>query len=199
MNKFLDIHFKREVMTIYPGEYYSSFGPEYISTVLGSCVAIALYDAQHKIGGLNHFILAKGGSNGRNDSGLVGRFGEFAVELLINDMLQKGAVRANLTAKVFGGSNVFNISNPKMPQVGNDNINFAFSYLERENIPVIASDTGGVEPRKIIYDPSSSKIWLKRIKSDRENQEIQAQENIYISSVKKKQENESTGDIIWFK
>lgn len=196
MNRHFDTKFNRELLTIYPGEYASSFGPEYIATILGSCVAIALYDPQHMIGGMNHFILAKDTTLSDEDKGLVGRFGEYAVELLINDMLKKGAVRENFIAKVFGGSNVFNVTSPRTVQVGEANIKFAFDYLEKEHIPVVASDIGGIEPRKIIFDPVTSKVWLKRIKNSNASQEIITQENDYLASVRK--QKSSAGDIIWF-
>ena len=115
MNRYFDLHFNRNIVTIYPGEFWSSTGPEMISTVLGSCVSIALFDPIAGVGGMNHFMLAKdtnqeidGGFPNRQDK-LLGRFGEYAVEMLISDMEKKGAQLSRCTAKVFGGGNIFEV------------------------------------------------------------------------------------------
>lgn len=165
MNTFFDSSFNRNVVTIYPGEYYASKGPELISTILGSCVAIVLFDPENLIGGVNHFMLAKQGDSSKDNQtkGPVGRFGDHAIELLISEMEKKGAVRKNLQAKIFGGSNVFNLPETSQTQVGNENIKFAKDYLEKLHIPVVAEDLGGVPSRKIYVDPATFKVLLKRI------------------------------------
>lgn|SRR5574344_1518201 len=183
MNRYHDLHFNRDIITIYPGEFCTTPGPELISTVLGSCVSIALFDAKNGIGGMNHFMLAKDTkeNNSRAHESLMGKFGEYAVDLLLDDMTKKGAEYKNLTAKIFGGSNVFDLPPSAGSQVGDVNIQFAFDYLARKNIPVVSSDTGGVSPRKIFFDPHSSKVWLKRINADyNDNTFIILQEQKYL-------------------
>jgi len=183
MNRYHDLHFNRDIITIYPGEFCTTRGPELISTVLGSCVSIALFDAQNGIGGVNHFMLAKDTkeNNSRAYESLMGKFGEYAVDLLLEDMAKKGAKYKSLTAKIFGGSNVFDLPPCTGSQVGDVNIQFEFEYLARKNIPVISSDTGGVSPRKIFFDPHSSKVWLKRINADyNDNTFIISQEQKYL-------------------
>lgn len=166
MNNFFDSTLNRNIVTIYPGEFYVSKGPEFISTILGSCVAICLYDSQNLIGGMNHFMLAKDNSNPASEAkGPAGRFGVYAVELLLNEMILKGADRKNLSAKIFGGGNVLNIGDTSLKQVGNENIEFARKILEKEKIPVVAEDVGGINSRKIILDPATFKVLLKRINS----------------------------------
>ncbi len=140
-----------------------------ISTVLGSCVSIALFDPIAGVGGMNHFMLAKDTNleiDGTEDR-LLGRFGEYAIEMLISDMEKKGAVFSRCTAKVFGGGNIFNTEEPQSGRalVGAANIKFAFDYLKAHKIEVKSSDTGGNLPRKIFFDPVTSKVFLKHIDS----------------------------------
>ncbi len=165
MNTFFDNSFNRNVVTIYPGEYYVSKGPELISTILGSCVAIVLFDPQNQIGGMNHFMLAtnKDKTKDAKRNGPIGRFGEYAIDLLLKDMEKAGADRRNLQAKIFGGSNVFNLPETAREQVGTQNIKFAKNYLQKLNIPILAEELGGVPSRKIVFDPATFKVLLKRI------------------------------------
>lgn len=167
MNKFFDNSFNRNIVTIYPGEYYVSKGPEFVSTILGSCVAICLYDPYKQIGGINHFMLAKPGSKEKiaEHNGPIGRFGKYAIDLLIEDMIKAGADRDHLQAKIFGGSNVFNLPETSHEQVGSENIKFAKQYLAELNIPIMTEDLGGVPSRKIIFDPATFKVLLKRLSS----------------------------------
>lgn len=165
MNQYYDSHFGKQIITIYPGEFFSTAGDELISTVLGSCISVTLFDERNAFGGINHFMYASISHAIEDSPDMRGRYGEFAVELLLEDMLKKGADRTALSAKIFGGSNVFNLPPDAGIQVGDMNIRFAFDYLKKQNIPIVASDTGGVYPRKIYFDPKTSKVWLKRIKT----------------------------------
>lgn len=198
MNRYYDSQFGKNIVTIYPGEYFTSFGEEYISTVLGSCVSVALYDKKIQVGGLNHFMLAYDGKGDRDKDEAAGRFGEYAMELLINDLLKKGASRDRFTAKVFGGSNVLGSGTSSKLQVGENNIKFVFEYLKSEKIPVVSSNTGGDKPRKIFYDPKSSKIWLKHIKNStiRNEETLNKREKEYASRVRENEKH--AGDIVWF-
>ena len=193
MNRYFDLHFNRNIVTIYPGEFWSSTGPEMISTVLGSCVSIALFDPIAGVGGMNHFMLAKdtnqeidGGFPNSHDK-LLGRFGEYAVEMLISDMEKKGAQLSRCTAKVFGGGNIFNTASVDgRDLVGESNIKFAFDYLKKNNIEVKSSDTGGNSPRKIFFDPVTSKVFLRHIDSrtENDNQFLKSKEDSYIETLK---------------
>lgn len=197
MNTYYDAQFKKQIVTIYPGEFYYGFGDEYISTVLGSCISVALFDSAINFGGLNHFMLAEDGTGQRAGESLAGRFGEYAMELLINEMLKLGARKKRLSAKVFGGSNVLCSGEERKQQVGKQNIAFAFDYLEREGIPVVSSDTGGTQPRKIFYDPGTSKIWQKKLRNTiHEHEYIKKKETEYVAKVQQKEKE--AGDIIWF-
>lgn len=200
MKKYFDTHFDKDIMTIYPGEFYVSVGAEYISTILGSCVSIVLYDKIMHIGGMNHFILAKDGKLASDTTGNIGRFGEYAIELLINEMVKKGSKKRNWEAKIFGGSNVFNMADADN-RVGAVNIKFAYDYLMREGIKIVASDTGGIQPRKIFYDPQSSKIWLKRIRNSvHDKTALLSREVKYMDTLRKSEKDKetTTSDVIWF-
>ena len=196
MNRHYDPHFQKDIVTIHPGEYYSTEEDIYIATVLGSCISIALFDMTIHLGGLNHFMLPKSGREEvPTDDEL--RFGNFAVELLINDLLKKGAKHENLRAKVFGGGNVLETSSTKMSMTGINNINFALSYLETERIPIVVNDTGGIFPRKIYFHPQTSKVYLKRIqKSGCPVDQIKQREEQYQANLQ--QAKASAGDITWF-
>ena len=105
-----------------------------------------------------------------------------------NDLLKKGSKKEDLVAKVFGGSNVLSTDGKyKGALIGETNSKFAFKYLEDEGIPVLSSNTGGVLPRKIFYDASSSKVWLKHIRSD-----VQALKKMELSYLDRLHEQEKT-------
>lgn len=186
MNRYYDSHFKKEVVTIYPGEYYSTAGTELISTVLGSCVSIVLYDAVARVGGINHFMLARDTSlDEDSEKKLMGKFGEYAIDLLIEDIVKKGGVRSRFEAKVFGGGNIFNM-NGSQNQVGDTNSRFAFDFLSKMNIPVVKSDTGGVNPRKIFFDPETFKVLMKYINNHHiDGNELEEKEKKYAIEIKK--------------
>ncbi|MBR4824219.1 MAG: chemotaxis protein CheD [Spirochaetaceae bacterium] len=197
MNTHFDSHFNKQIITILPGEFYSTDKPVLISTVLGSCISIALYDPDLKLGGLNHFMLPTTNRTQEISIEEQGRYGDFAMELLLNDMFKKGAKKENLKAKVFGGGNVLDDGGFHKNRTGLNNISFALEYLQTENIPIIANDTGGIFPRKIFYDPQTSKIYLKRIqRSDLTLKEINTREAAYKEEMQ--QEQTQAGDITWF-
>ncbi len=197
MNTHFDSHFNKQIITILPGEFYSTTEPVLISTVLGSCISIALFDPELKLGGLNHFMLPTTNRCHEISVEEQGRYGDFAMELLLNDMFKKGAKKENLKAKVFGGGNVLDDGGFHKNRTGLNNISFALDYLQTENIPIIANDTGGIFPRKIFYDPQTSKIYLKRIqRSDLTLKEINTREAAYKKEMQKEQTQ--AGDITWF-
>ena len=197
MNKHFDPHFQKDIVTIHPGEFFTSKDDIYIATVLGSCISVALYDIKLGFGGMNHFMLPKSNREEPLSSEDEGRFGNYAMELLINDMINNGSFKQNLRAKVFGGGNVLDAGSSQMNMTGINNINFALKFLKTENIPIIVNDTGGIFPRKIYFSPLTSKVYLKRIqKSGQSVEEIKRRELEYKLQLQKKKEE--AGDIIWF-
>jgi chemotaxis protein CheD len=177
--------FEQEVVTIHPGEYYATRDDTIISTVLGSCVAVGLCDAALSMGGLNHFMLP--GEVGRDDlaANPNAKYGMFAMELLINDLMKMGARKAGLRAKVFGGASVLRLSGVSAARIPQSNIDFAVEYLKEEGIPVAASDVGGREPRKIFFYARSGKVLLKRIAPTMEGL-VEREEERYYSSLRER-------------
>jgi chemotaxis protein CheD len=127
----------------------------YLTTVLGSCVAVCLYDSVRGIGGLNHFLLPGGTGDGQDSL----RYGAYAMELLINALLRKGAERARLQAKVFGGARM----TVGLRDIGGDNANFAKRFLSDEGIPITASDLLGRNARRVRFWPVTGRAKLLRV------------------------------------
>ena len=151
---FYDAHFKNDAVKILPGEYFVDDEDILIMTTLGSCIAACLWDRERRIGGMNHFMLPEG-------SGDSGRYGSFAMELLINELMKRGASRLTLEAKVFGGGAV--ISGMNSINVGERNTAFVMEYLKTERIPVVSKDVLEIYPRKVCFFPHSGKAMVKRL------------------------------------
>jgi chemotaxis protein CheD len=162
-NRYFDRHFDREVIKILPGEYYATTEDTVIVTVLGSCVAVCLRDPQKRIGGMNHFLLPNDGASNISSVSDSARYGVYAMELLINQMLKLGADRRRLEAKIFGGGNV--LKGFTGFNVGERNAEFTLEYLSAEHIPVLASDLLDVYPRKVYFSPDTGVVNVRKIKS----------------------------------
>ena len=145
-----------EAVKVLPGEYFVHAEDILIMTTLGSCIAACLWDRDARVGGLNHFMLPEG-------SGDSGRYGAHAMELLINELLKRGATRGSLQAKVFGGGQV--IEGMDRMNVGERNTRFVLDYLKAERIPVVSKDVLDVYPRKVCFLPASGKAMVKRLAS----------------------------------
>jgi chemotaxis protein CheD len=177
--------FEQELVTIHPGEFYATGSDTIISTVLGSCVAVGFCDEEMGLGGLNHFMLP--GEVGRDDldRNPNAKYGMFAMEMLINDLMKMGVRKAALKAKVFGGASVLRLSTGSSARIPQSNIDFALEYLREEGIPVAASDVGGREPRKIFFYARTGKVLLKRIAPSMEVL-IEREESRYYASLNEK-------------
>ena len=155
---FFDAHFRNEAVKVLPGEFFVHDEDLLIMTTLGSCIAACLWDREKRVGGMNHFLLPDGG--GGADSG---RYGSFAMDLLIGEMVKRGATRATMEAKVFGGGAVINGMNTI--NVGERNTSFVLDYLRTERISVVSKDVLDVYPRKVCFLPHSGKAMVKRLAS----------------------------------
>ncbi len=162
-NRYFDRHFDREVVKILPGEYYATTEDTVIVTVLGSCVAVCLRDPLKGIGGMNHFLLPSDGLSSISSVSESARYGVYAMELLINQMLKLGADKRRLEAKIFGGGNV--LKGFTGFNVGERNVEFTMEYLSAEHIPILASDLLDVYPRKVYFSPDSGIVNVRKIKS----------------------------------
>lgn len=155
--RYHDARFHLPAAKLLPTQYLVVDTNMALVTVLGSCVAACVRDPLLKLGGMNHFLLPEG----QVGDGAPARYGSFAMELLINDLLKRGASRGRLEAKVFGGANVLKgfTSNP----VGTRNAEFVRHYLEAERIPVLAEDLCGIHPRKVWFFPHTGRVVVQRL------------------------------------
>jgi len=153
---YFDHHFQYNAVKVLPGEYFVSNEQVVIMTVLGSCIAACLWDSRAGIGGMNHFMLPEGDS-----ADVSGRYGSYAMELLINEMLKAGARRESLQAKIFGGAQV--MAGFTTMNVGERNTRFVQEYLRTERIPLLAEDVLDIHPRKVCMFPTTGKAMVKRL------------------------------------
>lgn len=159
-NLYYDRIFDCEAAKILPGEYYFTGKPMMIVTVLGSCVAACIRDRVSGIGGMNHFMLPDGGESGSASASSM-RYGSYAMEVLINQILKAGARRENLEAKVFGGGNV--LQGFTSINVGERNARFVRDYLRDANIRILAEDLNDIHPRKVYFFPETGKVLVKKL------------------------------------
>jgi chemotaxis protein CheD len=183
MQRFWDPQLDHWNVKILPGEYYVSRSDEAISTVLGSCISACVRDPVKNVGGMNHFMLPEDASTGPNNwldpaIGLATRYGSYAMESLVNDLLKLGATRERLEIKVFGGGRVLS----GMTDVGARNIAFIKSFLQLEGYTVAAEDLGGTQPRKVVYFPLSGRVKMRRLRPV-ENRIISHHEQLYLASI----------------
>lgn len=147
-------------ITLHVGGVHASSEPTLIKTLLGSCVAVCLWDPRAQVGGMNHFLLPDGDPDGPRDEAT--RFGVHAMDCLVGEMLKLGAHPRRVVAKVFGGASVLALggSTASVPQ---SNIAFVRSYLTREDIQVAATSVGGTLPRQIRFFTDSGRALVRRV------------------------------------
>jgi chemotaxis protein CheD len=183
MQRFWDPQLDSWTVKILPGEYYVTRGDEAVTTVLGSCISACVRDPVRNVGGMNHFMLPQDASTGPNNwldpaIGLATRYGSYAMESLVNDLLKLGATRERLEIKVFGGGRVL----AGMTDVGARNIAFLRSYVQLEGYRITAEDLGGIQPRKVVYFPTSGRVRMRRLRPV-ENRTISHHEQLYLASI----------------
>ena len=159
---YYDAALQTHAIRILPADYLATDQPVALVTLLGSCVAACLYDPALGLGGMNHFMLPGGDVNDATSA----RYGANAMELLINDMLKRGARRQRLLAKVFGGGNV--LSGFHSDPIGTRNAGFVVDYLRAENIRVVASDLGDNQARKVCFFVQTGRSLVKRLPATRD-------------------------------
>lgn len=159
---YFDREHNSDAAKILPGEYYATGRNMVLVTVLGSCVCACIRDKISGIGGMNHFMLPESGQDRSNPLGDSARYGTYAMEILINQLLKLGAKRSNLEAKVFGGASVlrgFTVNN-----VGERNSEFVLQFLKTEKIAIAAQDLLDIYPRKVYYFPNTGLVRVKALK-----------------------------------
>ncbi len=165
INRYWDRTHDMAAAKILPGEYYVTNQDEIITTVLGSCVSACIRDRMFGIGGMNHFMLpaSEGGQWGgaADVTSTATRYGNYAMEHMINDILKHGGHRRNLEIKIFGGGQIINA----MTDIGRRNIEFVIDYLATEKLELAGRDVAGPYPRKILYFPASGRVRVKKLKN----------------------------------
>lgn len=175
-NVYYDKTFNIDAAKISPGEYYATKRDMVLVTVLGSCVAACIRDKVTGIGGMNHFMLPE--SSDHTNWNVGGRYGTYAMEILINQLQKLGAERKNLEAKVFGGASV--IKHMTETNIGERNAAFVLDFLKTEKISVIAKDLLDIYPRKVYYFPQTGKVLVKKLRN-MHNDTIEMREMEYNS------------------
>lgn len=173
---------------ILPGQFYVSTAGEMIVTVLGSCISACIRDPINRVGGMNHFMLPIQRGNMQPEGIKPGslsdaaRYGNWAMEFLINEILKNGGERKNLEVKVFGGGKV--ISHMSQIDVGRQNIDFVMAYLEQEGFKILAQDVGGPHPRKVLYFPDTGSVKVRKLRTV-SNRTVYEREVSYSENLKK--------------
>lgn len=143
---------------LYPGMLFAEPGDYSVTTVLGSCVSVCLWDPSARAGGMNHYLLPLWNGDGLRTP----KYGNIAIPLLVEKLLQAGCLKANLKAKVFGGASVLE-STSGLLNVGERNIHFAESALEEARIPIIGKDVGGTTGRKLMFVTGTGDVYVRKL------------------------------------
>nr|Q07SD5.1 RecName: Full=Probable chemoreceptor glutamine deamidase CheD [Rhodopseudomonas palustris BisA53] len=157
VRRYRDPRFDAIAVKVFPGEHYVTSNPdEMLVTILGSCVAACIRDPLAKVGGMNHFMLPEAGGSGWDTASDSMRYGNVAMERLINDILVRGGMRQRLEIKVFGGGNVMKST----ANIGHRNADFVEEYLAAESLPIAARHLRGHLPRRVHYFPITGRVML---------------------------------------
>jgi len=169
-NRFWITSQKRFAVKVKPGEHYVTKEDELLVTTLGSCISACVRDVQAGIGGMNHFILPEA-SSGSSAASAGMRYGAFAMEQLINDLLKFGARRERLEVKVTGGGQMLG----QVSVIGQRNVEFVREFLQIEGLPISSEDLGGDMPRKVMYMPEEGRMLVKRMPNTHMNRLLEAE------------------------
>jgi chemotaxis protein CheD len=176
-NRYFDRTHGCEAVKLLPGEYYVTQGDIVLVTVLGSCVSACIRDRVSGIGGMNHFMLPEAGGGVISASA---RYGTFAMEILINELLKLGARRNQMEVKVFGGGSV--MQTLAGSQVGERNVEFVLDYLRAERLPIVAKDVLDRYPRKVYFFPRTGRVRRKML-YELHNDTILRREKAYLQQL----------------
>ena len=198
VTQFWDAKNTSWAVKILPGEFFISKNGGEIAAVLGSCIAACIRDTVLGIGGMNHFMLPEPQEKstdvwGGNPTTHESRYGNWAMEYLINGIIKRGGRKENLEVKLFGGGQMI----ASMSDIGQRNIIFAYNYLNSEGLNIASSDVGDVYARKVLYFPDTGKVKLKRINNSSNSPLIQRDTN-YNKQVSTDSSTSSAGSIDLF-
>lgn len=197
MHKRYSEKFKRNMVIIYPGEFHVS-SHDVIATVLGSCISVCLKDRKTGIAGMNHFMLPGDVRSEDIFLSASAKYGMFAMEQLINEMIKRNGSKKDFEAKVFGGGHVLNFRKTD-GNVPESNIEFVRAFLNMEQISIVKQDVGGFSGRKILFFPDTAKVLLKRIDQSIDSKIIEAEQSYKTKLFKEKEKfQQAGGDLTLF-
>jgi chemotaxis protein CheD len=180
VNRYWDKQTGMPTAKILPGEYYVTGHDESIATTLGSCISACVRDPVAGIGGMNHFMLPIKSTTNLLKHTDAARYGNFAMEQMINDILRNGGTRDNLEVKVFGGGRVMK----GVTDIGKRNIEFVKEYIQLEGLQLKAEDVGGDYPRKVLYYPKTGKVKMKKL-IKQHNSTVEIRDSHYFNELTK--------------
>ncbi|RFU47490.1 chemoreceptor glutamine deamidase CheD [Paraburkholderia sp. DHOC27] len=166
-NLYFDNHFNRPGVKLLPNEFYTTHEDMVLVTVLGSCVAACIQDRTAGIGGMNHFMLPDDGADVGQAASDSMRYGAYAMEVLINELIKAGGRRERFEAKVFGGAAV--LAGMTTMNIGDRNSEFVRRYLALEKIRITAEDLQGSHPRKVAFMPHTGQVMVKKLRLQQES------------------------------
>jgi len=162
INRYWDKDTGLSTAKILPGEFYVT----------------AHRDPKAGIGGMNHFMLPLSNTASSSQQADAARYGNFAMEQMINDILRNGGSRDRLEIKIFGGGRVMK----GVTDVGKKNINFVKEYIELEKLKLLAEDVGGNYPRKVMYQPKTGKVKMKKL-LNQHNKTVESRDQSYFARI----------------
>lgn len=190
MNTYFNFKFNKMVVNIDMGEWFVSDQDVIIQTVLGSCISVCLFADGTNFAGMNHFMLPGKFSEHNIGMSQSGRYGMYAMEVLINELMKKGISKNHLKAKVFGGGNILNISHDNI-NIGRNNILFVKEYLGEEGIPIVSGDIGKDFARTILFFPVTKKVLMRKNDKSAAQRTAELELNYKKSLTAKKDEDNS--------
>ena len=140
------------------GQIVASADGAAVVTILGSCVAVCLFDPRAGVGGMNHYLLPIAAEQDRSP-----RYGTIACAQLLEEVLRRGARRADLRAKVFGGAGILAIRSDDPRTLGDKNVETALAFLGAEGIPVVHGNVGGTRGRKLVFRTNDGAAWVRTL------------------------------------
>lgn len=179
IRRMRDHRFPHEIASILPGEFFVSPEPMIVYTVLGSCISACIRDPIAGVGGMNHFMLPKPEHASHDSWRESTRYGSYAMESLINEIIKRGGLKSRLEIKLFGAGKIYegNID------VGASNAKWVIGYLKSEGLATVKTDLGDVFPRKVYYFTDSGRVLMKKIEHVK-NRTIFERENEYAAKIK---------------
>ncbi|HYP83230.1 chemoreceptor glutamine deamidase CheD [Variovorax sp.] len=175
---YYDRELERMAVKLLPSQYYVTTNDTVLTTVLGSCVAACLIDIDSGVAGMNHFMLAEDGEGHVREAAESMRYGAYAMDVLLREVLRAGARRDRLRAKVFGGGAV--LANMTTLNIGDRNADFVLRYLSAQRITVTAQDLRGPHARRVCFLPDSGKAIVRRLRGQAEIGHVHREEGALL-------------------